>query len=200
MPDDPLTLAEFEREIERLHLYDQSGEVLYLMDRIREPILRLLEGERERVRGASGSQEPMGRSALCSFHHGEPDMTKEQAAAVTQTPREVIAACIADALTCSLCAAPLPNPGCGHKANGVFPCCYPAVDDGADNILSALAAAGIGTYDTRTQAVVPRKLTKKIGWAIDAADCEGGLPPEEYWQPSWDAAIAAAEAEAKGGE
>ena len=115
---------------------------------------------------------------------------------MTQTPHEVIAACIADALTCSLCTAPLPNPDCGHKANGVFPCCYPAVDDGADHILSALAAAGIGTYDTRTHAVVPRHLTKKIAWAIDLGEIDDD-PVTLGWQPTWDAALAAAEAEAK---
>ncbi len=71
--------------------------------------------------------------------------------------RDVIAEAMNDALLCSLCRAPLPNPECGHRINGVHPSCCPASDEGADHILAALAARGIDTYYTRTHAVVENR-------------------------------------------
>ncbi len=67
-----------------------------------------------------------------------------------------------------------------------------------DAILASFELAGIGTYDTRTHAVVPRVMTERIALAFDAAPC--GMPDDvtqSFWQPSWEAAIAAAEAEAR---
>ena len=49
MASEPMTLAEFEREIDRrLALYDGGGESVDLPGRLRPLILRLLAGERER--------------------------------------------------------------------------------------------------------------------------------------------------------
>ena len=68
------------------------------------------------------------------------------------------------------------------------------------DLLAALAAAGIGTYDTRTHAIVPRRLTRRMALAIDVAPLADDGSLEEAWQPTWDAGIAAAEAEAQGGK
>ena len=68
------------------------------------------------------------------------------------------------------------------------------------SVLAALTAAGIGTYDTRTHAIVPRRLSRRMALAIDVAPLADDVSVEEAWQPTWDAGIAAAEAEAKGGE
>lgn len=44
----PLTLAEFEQQIDRIPLQDADGDVVYLSERIRLLVLRLLAGERKR--------------------------------------------------------------------------------------------------------------------------------------------------------
>jgi hypothetical protein len=43
-------------------------------------------------------------------------------------------------------------------------------------------------------ALVPRKLTPQMALAIESADCptSGSTTLVDFWQPSWDAAIAAA--------
>lgn len=48
MNNGPLTLAEFEQQIDRIPLQDADGEVVYLSERIRPLVLRLLAGERKR--------------------------------------------------------------------------------------------------------------------------------------------------------
>lgn len=118
---------------------------------------------------------------------GSPDMTDRA--------REVIESAMNDTLLCALCGAALPNEDCGHRKNGVSPCCIPATHEGADHILAALAAEGIGLYDTATHAAVPREITKAMVRAADACcDADGGDAA------IWQAMLTAAEAEAKGGE
>ena len=56
-------------------------------------------------------------------------------------------------------------------------------------------AAGLALYDTRTHAIVPRRLTRRMALAIDVAPLADDVSVEEAWQPTWDAGIAAAEAE-----
>ena len=40
---------------------------------------------------------------------------------------------------CRQCGCPLPNPDCGHRLNGVYPCCQPQVEDNVASLASLLA-------------------------------------------------------------
>lgn len=62
-----------------------------------------------------------------------------------------------------------------------------------DAILAALAAAGIGTYDTRIHVAVPRKLSDKILDDI-RHDTDVERSPAKWF---WSRALLAAEAEAR---
>ena len=129
-------------------------------------------------------------------------MTTERKAAIRKTCN----AAMRNTLGCSW-------PACGCA---VFPFAFAGGESFAhDHILAALTAAGTGTYDTRTHAAVPRELTDQMRRAALArrhhirgiplwvrfADAQGeGYLDARDIDAAWHDMLAAAEAEAKGGD
>ncbi len=64
-----------------------------------------------------------------------------------------------------------------------------------DAILAALELAGIGTYDMRTHAAVPREPTSRVATAMELAPA--GETDAEFWHNAWTAGITAADADAR---
>jgi len=63
-------------------------------------------------------------------------MTHEPKLGAADRARQI---CERNPFICRQCTAPLPNPECGHRKNGVDPCCQPQTENLEADIAAALA-------------------------------------------------------------
>jgi hypothetical protein len=76
-------------------------------------------------------------------------------------------------MICGPCGGPLPNPDCGHKANGSWPCCVPVTDNLEDAIFEALCRVASTPKPKLDDAMRHRAMEKWAAAAHHAISREG---------------------------